>query len=231
MSALRLLLPVVLGILAAILNFMVLRGSTAPLELAVLNTDLKADTELTDDMLDRLPVRADKGIVKSVVPYSDRGLLLGRRVMRPIGAGEVLLYTDVHNLDEENISLYLKPGETTLTIPVKSSRVAPGLRRGDSIGILVTMRPEPNPSKSVLRTPADATRMLGPFRLLRLGTVVDPYRSAGLGEASLLQVAIKPGANGQLDPMVGTLQKVLAASASGGSNSGVLAVEYYKSAK
>ena len=158
MSALRVILPIVLGVVAALLNFVVLRGSIAPLELTTLRTEVKADTEITEDMLERLSVRADKEIFKSAVPYSERGLLLGRRVTRPISAGEVLLYADVHNLDEENIRLYLKPGETTLTIPVKSSRIAPGLRRGDSVGVLVSMRPALELSKPVMRTPAATTR-------------------------------------------------------------------------
>ncbi|HZV06365.1 MAG TPA: SAF domain-containing protein [Gemmataceae bacterium] len=230
MSALRIIVPVVLGVIAAILNFMVLRGSTAPLELTALRTDIKADTEITEDMLDRLQVRADKEIFKSAIPYSERGLLLGRRVTRPVSAGEVLLYADVHNLDEENIRLYLKPGETTLTIPVKSSRVAPSLRRGDSVGVLVSVRPMPEPTKTVTRPPAPITRMLGPFRLLSVGAPVDPYRGAGLGDTRLLLVAIKPGPGGQIDPGVATLQEAIAAGASGGNSGdgGVLAVEYYQ---
>jgi len=172
-------------------------------------------------------VRADKEIFKSAVPYSERGLLLGRRVTRPMSAGEVLLYADVHNLDEENIRLYLKPGETTLTIPVKSSRVAPSLRRGDSVGVLVSVRPAPDPAKPSLKPPAPVTRMLGPFRLISLGAPVDPYRGAIVGDTRLLLVAIKPGSNGQLDPSVATLQEAIAAGASG-NDSGVLGVEYFQ---
>jgi hypothetical protein len=231
MNALRVILPVVLGVAAAILNFIVLRGSTAPLELTVFRSEVKADTELTEDMLDRLPVRAEKEVFKTAVPYSKRGLLLGRRVTRPISAGEALLFSDVQNLDEENVRLYLKPGETSLTVPVKSSRVAPGLRRGDSIGVLVTVRPAMDPTKTVLTPPPPTTRLLGPFRLLSLGTPVDPYRAAGLGDARLLLVAIKPGPNGKLDPMVVTLQEAISAGASGASDLGVMAVEFYQSAK
>ena len=230
MSALRVILPIVLGVVAALLNFVVLRGSIAPLELTTLRTEVKADTEITEDMLERLSVRADKEIFKSAVPYSERGLLLGRRVTRPISAGEVLLYADVHNLDEENIRLYLKPGETTLTIPVKSSRIAPGLRRGDSVGVLVSMRPALELSKPVMRTPAATTRILGPFRLLSLGAPVDPYRGVGFGAARLLLVAIKPGPNGQIDPKVAALQEAIAAgtSPSNGNEGGVMAIEYYQ---
>src|SRR5579859_2593944 len=96
MKILRVVLPIVLGIVAGMLNLMVLRGSSAPLELAVINTDVKADTELTEDMVKAIPVRADKELLKSAVPYAERGLLLGRRVTRPLSAGEALMYADVH---------------------------------------------------------------------------------------------------------------------------------------
>lgn len=234
MSALRVIVPVVLGIVAALLNFLVLRGSTASLELTAVRTEIKADTELTEDMLERLPVRADKEIFKSAVEYSKRGLLLGRRVHRPLAAGEVLLYADVQNLEEENIRLYLQPGETTLTIPVKPTRIAPGLRRGDSVAVLVAVRPtmELMKTKTSMKTPAVATRMLGPFRLLSLGTPVEPGRAAFFGELRQVTVATKPGPNGQLDPSVATLQEAIAGMSSGNANeSGVLSVEYYQVAR
>jgi hypothetical protein len=229
MSALRVIVPIVLGVIAAILNFIVIKGSTSPLELTSIRTDIKADTEIAEDMLERVQVRADKEIFKSAVPYSERGLLLGRRVTRPMSAGEVVLYADVHNLDEENIRLFLKPGETTLTIPVKSSRVAPSLRRGDSVGVLVSVRPAPDPTKTGIRPPTSETRMLGPFRLLSLGAPVDPYRGAVIGDTRLLLIAIKPGPKGQVEPAVATLQEAIASSASSsGGESGVLAVEYFQ---
>ena len=71
MSALRVILPVVLGIVAAVLNFLVLRGSIAPLELTVVSKDVKADTELTEDMLEP-PVGAG----------GQRGFQVGRAVLR-----------------------------------------------------------------------------------------------------------------------------------------------------
>jgi Flp pilus assembly protein CpaB len=229
MTALRVILPVFLGVLAAILNFVVLRGNTAPLELIVLRTDVKADSELTEDMLERLSVRADKEVFKSAAPFSERGLLLGRRVTRSINAGEILLYADLHNLDEENIRLYLKPGETTLTIPVKASRVAPGLRRGDSVGVLVGARAAMTAMKTMMPASSTASsRILGPFRLLSLGTAVSDRR-----ETRLLVVAIKPGADGRVDASVTALQDAIAADLSSGGRdqNGVRSVEYYLPSK
>jgi hypothetical protein len=233
MSALRVLLPVVLGVIAAVLNFMVLRGSTAPLELTAVRSEVKADTELTEDMLERLPVRAEPEIFKSAVRYADRGLLLGRRVTRPLGAGEVVQYADVHNLDEENLRLYLKPGESTLTVPVKPARIARGLGRGDSVGFLVAMRLAGGAKLPTGGTVPLARQMLGPFRLLSRGTPVDPYRSAGLGEAQMVIVAVVRMPDGRLDPDVVALDEAIAASTTpgNGSEGGVLAVEYYQPAK
>ncbi|HEY7314771.1 MAG TPA: SAF domain-containing protein [Gemmataceae bacterium] len=234
MKVLRLILPIVLGIVAAVLNFMVLRGSTAPLELTAVRSDIKADTELTEDMLERLSVRADPEIFKSAVRYSDRGLLLGRRVTRPLSAGEALLYADVQNLDEEtNIRLYLRPGESTLTLPVDPSRIAPGLRRGDQVGVRMAVRPEGAKALAMPgAAPADR-RILGPFRLLSLGTPIDPYRGATLGDVRMVMVAVTRMPDGQLDPSIAALDEAIVAATTpgGGQRSGALAIEYYQPAK
>jgi hypothetical protein len=232
MKALRIILPVGLGILAAVLNFVVLKGSTAPLELTAVSNDVKAGTELTEGMLERVAVRGDRAIFKSAVPYSDRGLLLGRRVTRVLTSGEVVMWTDVQNADEENLRIYLNPGESTETFPVKPSRIARGLRRGDPVGILVSAKSWPNDSKSSkgATLPVVSRRMVGPFRLLSLGTPLDPSRSA-LTESNLVSVAVPRPTSGRLDPNVEALDEAISAMASGSSAEvGVLAVEHYKPA-
>lgn len=229
MTMLRIIVPVLLGIAAAVLNFLILRGNVAPVELTVLRADVKADMELSEEMLDRLSVRADKDIFKSVVPYSKRGLMLHRRVTRPISAGEVLLYTDVQNLEEENIRLYLNPGEVTLTIPVK--RVAPGLRKGDLVGVWVKAQPAMESMKTRIRAPA-VSHLLGPFRLISVGTPHDSSRSSMLGGEREVVVAIKTSPKGQTDPNVAALQEAIALSLSSNrEEGGVQSVEYYEAAK
>jgi hypothetical protein len=225
MTALRVILPVVLGILAAVLNFMVLRGSTAPLEVTVVRSNLLVDTVLTEDMLERLQVRADATIFKSAPPYSERGLLLGRRLKRALEAGEILLYADLENLDETNVRPYLKPGETTLTIPASSSRIAPGLRRGDSIGVIVTRMDEASHAKNSPATPT--ARILGPFRLLRLGPVSNTNRMPGEEGMRQVIVAVASGKDGKLDPAAAAVQEAIIVSQSSNNRAASLSVEHY----
>jgi hypothetical protein len=231
MSALRVVLPIVLGIAAGILNFMVLRGNSTPLELTVAKADIKADTVLTEDMFESLPVRVEKERLKSAVPFADRGLLYGRRVTRPVSAGEVMLYADVQNIEDENIRMYLKPGESTLTLQFKPRRIAPGLQRGDSVGVRVpTRRAAGAQSTSTPSGPA-GRRMIGPFRLLSLGSPVDPLRAAGLGEGRMVTLAVARGSDGRLDAQVAALDEAIAASNSpGNGDADELALEYYQAA-
>ena len=231
MNALRVVLPIVLGIATAVLNFMVLRGSTAPLELTTVRSEVKAGTELTEDMLERLSVRADQQIFKSAVPYAERGTLLGRRVARPLGAGEAVLYADVNKLDEENFSLYLRPGESTMTVPVK--RIAQGLERGASVGIRVPMRPVAGMKLPMGGGAPLARRILGPFRLLSRGTTADPSRSAFLGGVHMAVVAVTRMSDGRLSPDAAALDEAITASMSPGSGfeGCELAIEYYQPGK
>jgi hypothetical protein len=224
MKVLRIILPIVLGVVAGALNFMVLRGSTAPLELTVVRSNLPVDTELTEDMLERLQVRADRTMFKSAMPYSERGLLLGRRLRRPLEAGEILLYADLEKLDETNVRPYLKPGETTLTVPVPSSRIAPGLRRGDSIGVLVTRSAAVSSTKNA---PGTTSRILGPFRLLHVGAAAGRPRMHGQEETRQVIVAVTPGKDGRLDPAVAAVQEAINAAMSSNNSGNILAVELY----
>jgi hypothetical protein len=232
MNPLRVVLPIALGIAAAVLNIMVLRGSTAPLELTTVRSDVKAGTELTEDMLERLSVRADQQVFKSAVPYSERGTLLGRRVARTLGAGEVVLYADMHKLDEESISLYLMPGESTLTVPVKPSRIAQGLERGATVGIRVPVRPAGGIKLPMGGAPL-ARRVLGPFRLLSRGTPADPTRSAALGDMQMAVVAVTRTSDGRLSPDAAAVDEAITASMSPGSGfeGCELAIEYYQPGK
>jgi hypothetical protein len=235
MILLRVGLPILVGLIAAVLNFLILRSGTAPIVLTVVRQDVPADTELTEDMLEPLPVRAERAIFKSAVRYPERGVsLLGRRVVRQLSAGEVVLYTDVHNVDEENIGLELKPGESTLTFSVKGNRVARELRAGNSVGVLVMVPAPPRElGRGAMRLPAPPSstqRMLGPFRLLSLGATGG--RSSSGGDGRPVTVAIQRKPDGQLEPNAAALAEALNSSGSSyNRNEGnILAVEYYQAA-
>ena len=67
------LIPLGLGAVAAVLYLMAVRSATATVDLTVVKTDVKAGTPLTEEMLGRLLVRADRDVFRTAVRYEDRG--------------------------------------------------------------------------------------------------------------------------------------------------------------
>jgi hypothetical protein len=221
-TSLRVLIPLGLGLAAGLLNFIALRSATAPLYVVVVRDNVKVGTELTDRMLDRLSVRADRELVKSAVPYEERGLVVGRRVNRPMQAGEIVFFSDVRIYGGEEIRDNLRPGEVSLTMIAKHSRIAPGLRIGDEVSIVVAERPGTASAGAIV------SRVVGPFRLVGFGEHADPYLGGPgrLEPVRKVVVAAPVGRGGLLDSHANALER---AAQSG--DDGILAVEFYRLGK
>lgn len=192
-------IPICLGVAAAILNLMAVRSATSTVDLTVVNADVKAGTPLTEDMLGRLTVRADKDVFRSAVRYEDRGVLVGRPVARPLVAQEVVLLADIRLSGTFDVRANLRPGERSLTLTVKTTRIVPGLRVGDEVDVVLSGDPDP-PAESgdPPRRPTPAARggrtlgTVGPFRVVGLGE--RPEGTSGAYRVEDRQVVIAYGA-------------------------------------
>lgn len=177
----RILVPLILAFAAGLLNFVVVNGLVAPLELLAVKEDVKVGTELREEMLERVYVRADRKLFASVVAYPDRGVVVGGRVARAIKAHEVLLFNDILLENSEDFRAALRPGEDTLTVAVRPSRIAPGLRAGDAI--VFTMPAPPGAGEIGLRR-------IGPFRFLGFGERPDQFQAAAFNRDETRKVVV-----------------------------------------
>src|SRR5262249_2339584 len=138
----------------------------------VLHEDAAAGTELTATMLGKVSVRADRALFRTAVPYSERGLLLNRRLNRALKAGEGVCFADVRNEGGEDVRANLRPGEASLTVAVRQGGMAPGIRAGDQVGFLLGPgEAAPRPTGT---TGVESGRLVGPFRVLGVGALSDP---------------------------------------------------------
>ena len=189
MTILRILIPVAIGLVAGIINYIVVQGTITPIELTAVKADISSGTEIDSaDMLVKVEVRSDSTtILKSVVPWADRGAVIGRTVNRSLLANEVVLFSDIRG-DVEDPRARLLPGEATLTFTVSRSRLTPGLGPGDNVGLLVSL------------PAADAgqaeRRVVGPVRLLSMTDPEQSYRNTG--GRRRVTVAVPVGADGSL---------------------------------
>jgi hypothetical protein len=215
----RILVPLILAFAAGLINFVVVYGLVAPLELVAVNQDVKAGETITEAMLDRLTVRADRKLFASVVAYPDRGVIIGGRLSRALKSGEAVLFTDVQLETSDDFRNALRPEEDTMTIAVRPPRIAPGLRQGDQV--IFTM---PAPAGAADPSP----RRLGPFRLLGFGERGDAFQAAALNREETRKVVVarpaKPST--EVAAMIQALQEAVRLALADSKLDPGLAVEY-----
>jgi|GEM_PF-2000125 len=192
MSVLRILIPIALGLTAGVINFLVLRGSTAPVALTVMTKEVRQGSEITEELLEKIEVRADRKVFRSAVPWGERGILLRRRSTRSIGAGEVILYSDVRPELDLVTQNFQAGDERSETFSVRHSRLPPGLKAGDNILIFIA-----GGEVGTLAQPAPAFNntftTVGPVRVVGMTERSEPFGGIGMStdnEVRRIAVAI-----------------------------------------
>ena len=93
--ALKLLIPLALGAVAAITNWLVLSANTQPVYYVTVKQRLDVNGLIDLNFCEPLAVPPSfRDLSKTMVPYSDRGVLSGRAVRRPIEVGDPIFFAD-----------------------------------------------------------------------------------------------------------------------------------------
>jgi hypothetical protein len=166
MNSYRVLIPVALGLLAGVLNFLAVRGATAPLEIIAVSRPINFGEVLELKDLEKLAIRADDKLLSNAVPWSKCGDVVGRRVNRTLKEKEILFFRDALGELGEDISANLEPGYRSQMVVVKTTRIVPGLRVGETVVFVIKSADASPPGKLV--SPA----RVGPFKVI--GLTEDP---------------------------------------------------------
>jgi hypothetical protein len=218
MTALRVLIPIILGVVAGLINYLVMRSVTTTLDLVAVKDEVKLGTELTPEMFDKVSLRADAKIFRSAVPWSDRGMLVRRRVNRPLRAGEVVLFADVRHEGGEDVRRNLRPGEASLTAVVPQKRMPPGIRPPDEVTFILA----PSTEGGEVTGPG---RLVGPFRVVGLGDLTDPSLTGRMPrDEGMRKVIVAIPATTPLPPSARALEEALR----GRSTERIVALELYR---
>jgi pilus assembly protein CpaB len=130
----------------------------------------------------------ERFLASDAVLPADAGSVLGQRLLRPLGAGEVLTRSSLEPPAAASIASLVGPGERALTIAVDESSGAAGLLApGDAIDLLLVRREEGD-------SPAQSPRVLP---LLEAVPVI------ATGHAMRRRSAADGG--GEVDSMYGTI--------------------------
>lgn len=210
----RLLIPLVLGFGAAAVNWMVIENRTASRPFVSIKEGVRAGEIIESAMLGRVDLPGDPGLLgKSLIPFSERDLVVGTLAQRDLFPGDFLLWQDSKRpgsfiaTEEGERILPVDIGglavETSLLYPgsLIDFWIAPAANGG--FGILAAGGVE-NTKQDGNRQRADDSnksryQLIGPFRILSVGSEfnqplagVERKRTAGTrGNERVISVAVK----------------------------------------
>lgn len=172
----KMLIPIGLGLLAGILNMMLLQSSTAPVEFVTVTEDVRYGDILTSDVLAPVELPSSFAHLKETAyRWEDVGTLYERPIQRPLRKGDLVMFRDV---ETEGWKSNLRPGEEGVDVPLKKFSLDGAL----SIGQEITF---------VIRPGTRSTIKVGPFRLIALGNqIVDSEREGQSHLAGVKQVSV-----------------------------------------
>lgn len=190
MSNHRLLIPLLLGAIAVVGNYVVLSRASAKIQLVAVRCDLKPGQTIEPEMLIPVNVNADAILFTEAHRYSSAPALVGKTVKRPVKAGGMLFVQDMNDTSSIQTNL-IPPGYMTLVLPARKSAIAANPSPGESV--IVRVRPSSTSSESNTAP----TGQYGPF--LFLGWY-EPTASGGRApEWVNIAIAIPINADARLD--------------------------------
>lgn len=158
----KLLIPIGLGILAAVINWMILSAQVEPVDFITVNRTIPVGQLISpDDLLPlELPAKFRQQLSKTAVPYEDRGLLSGQTPRRTLEPGDIVLYQDT---PLRGPVLDLREGETAVVVPLGKSALPTGVL---VVGQMVSFR---IPVRDTEASEPGTLRWVDPFRLVTVG--------------------------------------------------------------
>jgi hypothetical protein len=193
-------LPLLLGAIAAGINWVVLDSELKPYEFVRVSQDIKPGDVFKKDRLERFTLRSSEGagsLEATVVKWSERAMLINVPCVRELHKGDLVLWRDAPAARKE---VTLKTNERALQINLEHVKYEPSLLLvGNQIGFVIDRdadRPAPStssPGTLVLNKPRTYV-VEGPFRIVSVGRRVSAQAEGDPGDlaaAKVVTIAVK----------------------------------------
>jgi len=211
---LRLVIPLALGLSAAVINGMVVETRTASHPFVRIGREVKAGELIEGAALEQINLPGDVGdLRKSLVVYGDREVLIGTRAQRDLFPGDVLFWQDAARPDA---AIPANDGEQILPVDLSGVAVETSLLfPGTFIDFWISLPPVTGAmTVSNQKAQAGSTtggergkfQRIGPFRLLSVGSrfgqpssAEENDRHVPRGNERVISVAVKVRPDGQYE--------------------------------
>jgi hypothetical protein len=134
---LKLLLPIGLGLAAAIVNLSILSAKSATVEFVGAGADIPRGAQFSDKNLTKILVPGTEAgyLNETAITWPNRGILLGQSTARDVIKGELILYQD---FGVQGARLHLNQGEEARRISLVGLNISDDiLKIGDQLRFLI----------------------------------------------------------------------------------------------
>ncbi len=192
----KLLIPMILGLAAAGINWMMLSSKAGTVQFVSATRDIEAGETLNrnDFQSVDLPLQF-QSLTETAIPYSEVGLLAGQVAQRSLAHGDLLFYRDT---PIEGLFVDRREGEELFFVDVSDVALVPRLMR---IGYYIWFRVPAKASK--LPT---SPEWVGPFRIVSVGSLISNDGEVEKRTPATVTVAYKMGAGVEQDRQIRKLE-------------------------
>ena len=155
-------------------------------------------------------------LIETAVLWSDRATAVGYPANKAYRGGEILLRQDLQTPGRKDLSEMLAEDEVIVWVSVSSGNIVPEmLNPGNLVSFEVPQIPGGGVVTSSSRElPGQPTELIGPFRILSLGTRTgkrEVRRAAGVssGPEHILAISVRMQEDGEMEPRAARLVRAL----------------------
>jgi hypothetical protein len=208
-NTIKLLIPIGLGIAAAIINFVVLSSATQPVKFVVAKKDISAGESFKDKVtVVDVPIDMAKSLKDVAILHDDRGLLSGQTAKRNIAEGDIILYRDTA-IKGNPTPDFRTSTERARAIELDGLEIY-GAAIGDSIWFDIPGYQKAEGTDMGEEKYTGPTQKIGPYRILGIGTQMNTNDSARTSSRSTtVTIAYEPDLKLDKNNMVKTLLEYL----------------------
>ena len=178
-NTLKLVIPIVLGLIAAAFNFLALKTSVKEVSFVQSAHNIEVGEIFDEGDVKKLTILAQhsENLRNSAILYQDLGLLSGQVATRSIKSGDIIFYRDTEGLVGELYD-FRKDDQAALPVSLRDITTPPKMRVGDYVELKI-----PAPRNS----PDESPQWIGPFRLVSVNNEI--VQNAEVRDSNRISVA------------------------------------------
>ena len=190
-NTLKLIIPLVLGLIAGVFNYMALKSSVKEVSFIKAKSTIQIGETFSSDKVEKMTIMAQhaEGLSDSAIRFADIGLLSGQVATRRLHAGDVILYRDTGGLTGE-IYDFREGDEAALPVSLDGIPTPPKMRVGDLVELKIP---------ATAGDPESSSKWIGPFRLVSVGKSIS--NQTQVTESKRISVAYEENNKEQLEEL------------------------------